>query len=303
MTLEDIPSLLRTRVLFTTRPLHRHTVRVVPAGIINTPPNNNILRSILMVAADILPVALLRMDHRTITMRIRSIPPLMPHPLVLRVTTEGVIEGVAFVAGPPQIEVAIVALASRAPLGTLHSKRRRRHLPLPLEATVSRQMKKLIRGPPPQMRMRVPRQTLRPMMIMEMPLWIAQTMHHQPPPTMLRPKMVLKRHHKLHPSREVVLANSALRLSPPQSQPPRLRSLRFPKSSMPHPQGESLYSRPNPLTVNVNVNANVTGTGTGTGTGIENLRQVHPLSRLPHVPGESLGILPRDQNWHRERGR
>lgn len=204
-------------------------------------------------------------------------------------------------AGPPQIEVAIVALASRALLGTLHSRRRRRHLPLPLEAMGSRQMKKLTSGPPPWMRMRVLWQTPRPMMLMKMPLWIAQTMHHQPLPAILHPRMVLKRHHKLHPSREVVLANSALRLSPPQNQPPRLRSLRFPKSSTPHPQGESLYSRPNPLTVNESVN--VTGTGTGTGTGTENPRQVHPLSRLPHVPGESLGILPRDQNWHRERGR
>lgn len=215
--------------------------------------------------------------------------------------------------GPLQIEVAIVALASRAPLGTLHSRRHRRRLPLPLEAMVYHQMKKLTGGPPPQMRMRMPWQTLRLLMLMKVPLWSAQTMRHQPPPTILRPRMVVKLHHKLHPSREVVLASSALRLNPPQSQPLRLRSLRFPKSSTPLPQGESLYSKLNPLTGTgigtvtvteiVIVIVIVTESETESESETENLLQVHPLSRLPHVPGESLGILPRDQNWHRERGR
>ncbi|UKZ83376.1 hypothetical protein TrVFT333_011184 [Trichoderma virens FT-333] len=53
--------------------------------------------SMLTLAAVTLPVALLRMDHRITTMQIRCIHPLMLRPLVLRVTIEGVIVGVAFV--------------------------------------------------------------------------------------------------------------------------------------------------------------------------------------------------------------
>ncbi|UKZ57675.1 hypothetical protein TrVGV298_011535 [Trichoderma virens] len=59
MTLEDIPSLPRTRALFTTPHLRHHTAQAVLAGITNTP----------------LSMALLRMDHRIITMQIRCIHP------------------------------------------------------------------------------------------------------------------------------------------------------------------------------------------------------------------------------------
>lgn len=142
MTLEDIPSLPRTRALFTTPHLRHHTAQAVLAGITNTPLSSNIPPSMPTLAAVTLPVVLLRMDHRIITMQIRCIHPLMLRPLVLRVTIEGVIVGVAFVVRPLQIGAAIVALASKALLGTLHSRRHRRRLALPLETMVFRQMKR-----------------------------------------------------------------------------------------------------------------------------------------------------------------
>jgi hypothetical protein len=61
----------------------------------------------------------------------------MPLLLVPREIIEEAIGEAVFVVCLLQIEVAIVALASKAPLGTLHLRHHHRHLPIPLEIIAS----------------------------------------------------------------------------------------------------------------------------------------------------------------------
>lgn len=109
-------------------------------------------------------VALLRMDRRTITMRTHC----TPRPtLRLLVPREAEAIGEELIGGEVvsavillRIEEAIVGLASKAPLGTLHLRRRRHHrlhllLRLLLEATASLRTKMKRGNQALRMRMRV----------------------------------------------------------------------------------------------------------------------------------------------------